>query len=142
MKLAVSTLLLAISSSAFAGSLLGHEYLPYRRDVNVMRRQSSAPIVGNLTNAQAEAGYAAQCSEINSAAGSAAIQADIQNVTTNSLAIEVRCSAAFYHISPVLRDEQKSFQTIGAQLAVIDSENLDPTKFSPGWKNLTQVYVH
>lgn len=96
MKPNVLALLLAISSSAFGASSLGYDL--YRRNANAMRRQTETPIVGNLTNAQAQAGYNAQCSLINSASGQAAIETDIQNVTRNSLAIDVCCSVTLYFL--------------------------------------------
>ncbi|KAE9393931.1 hypothetical protein BT96DRAFT_1022802 [Gymnopus androsaceus JB14] len=99
MKLALSALLFATPLAAIAAGIrVG------RSSEFAHRRQDATPIVSNVTNANAATAYSAQCSQINSAEGSAAIQADIQNAT---------------------------FQSIGAQLSFIDSENLDSQKFSP-----------
>ncbi|KAE9393928.1 hypothetical protein BT96DRAFT_1022799 [Gymnopus androsaceus JB14] len=68
--------------------------------------------------------------QINSAEGSTAIQADIQNVTANSLAIQ-ECACWIY-----------DGQYIGAQLSFIDSENLDSQKFSPTWNEFEQQWTN
>lgn len=84
MKLSLSSLIFAIGPLVVqaAGLRVG-------RSIGPIHRRQSTPIVGNLTNADAPSAYAAQCSAINSAEGTSAIQADIQNVTTNSLAVQV-----------------------------------------------------
>ncbi|KAJ7927637.1 hypothetical protein B0H13DRAFT_2312267 [Mycena leptocephala] len=86
------------------------------------RQNGSQPIVGDLTNAQLETAYVAQCNATNSATGQAQILADIQNATTNAVAID------------------QSFSQIYAKLMVVDSENLNNgTLFAPTWQAINQV---
>ncbi|KAF8877306.1 hypothetical protein CPB84DRAFT_1828838 [Gymnopilus junonius] len=126
MKLTASILFFAQSALGFFfhESVLERSYPPSIGGNFLHRRQSQAPIVGNLSVTQAEAGYAAMCSTANSNTGSNAILADINNVTVNALAIETE------------------FRNVAAQLAFIDSENLDTQKFSANWTVLTQQWTN
>ncbi|KAJ7439413.1 hypothetical protein B0H11DRAFT_2355960 [Mycena galericulata] len=77
----------------------------------------------NLTNAQLEVAYAAQCNAINSAVGQQQVQADIQNATTAALAID------------------SLFTQIGVQLAGIDAQNLNNGNyFGPEWDGINKQW--
>ncbi|KAJ6599532.1 hypothetical protein B0H10DRAFT_2231260 [Mycena sp. CBHHK59/15] len=92
---------------------------------SLFTRQNGTQIPTNLTNAQLETSYQAQCSMANSATGQGLISADIQNATINSIAID------------------QSFSQIYAKLLVIDSENLDNgTLFAPTWKAINQNWTN
>lgn len=87
MKIAVSILLLVNSALGMPTSFLQPSYLPVYRQNSVLRRQSQTPIVGNLTNDQAQVGYQAVCNSLN-------VQADatineMNDVTKNAIAIQV-----------------------------------------------------
>ena len=91
MKFVLSLALLAHSALGgmiLHGSAVERSYPPMFAGRFLNRRQST-PVVGNLSATQAQAGFEAMCSSASSPSGSSAITADINNVTVNSLAIEV-----------------------------------------------------
>jgi hypothetical protein len=89
MKISLSIL---FSTLAVASASHSENDVFLRRGPNnslIPRQNGSQPIVGDLTNAQLETAYVAQCNTTNSATGQAQILADIQNATTNAVAIDV-----------------------------------------------------
>ncbi|PPQ72232.1 hypothetical protein CVT26_006991 [Gymnopilus dilepis] len=127
MKSVLSLALLAHSALGgmlLHGSAVERSYPPILVGRFLHRRQST-PVVGNLSASQAQAGFEAMCSSASSPSGSSAITADINNVTVNSLAIETE------------------FRNVAAQLAFIDSENLNNGKtFAPAWNDLAQAWTN
>lgn len=87
MKLSASILLLVNSAFAVPGSFLHHSYLPVHGRDLLLRRQGQTPIVGNLTNEQAQAGYQAVCNTLNLDA--ITVTSEMNNVTQNAIAIQV-----------------------------------------------------
>ncbi|KAJ7606371.1 hypothetical protein FB45DRAFT_950488 [Roridomyces roridus] len=92
---------------------------------DLVTRQAQAPFPPNLTEAQAEAAYCAQCSATTTDIGKSYIRQDIGNATANSIAISAE------------------FQGILNQLTTIDSENLNGGKqFAPAWKAIAQSWTN
>ncbi|KAJ7458874.1 hypothetical protein FB451DRAFT_1406058 [Mycena latifolia] len=124
----LSTFTIALSGLIVASaSVLTNHPLAVRRELkDLLARQSDqVPIPTNLTSAQLETSYAAQCSAVNSAVGQSAIQADIQAATSNSLAIS------------------QTFQDILNKLTFIDSENLNGgVLFAPTWQAIAQNWTN
>ncbi|KAJ7645158.1 hypothetical protein DFH06DRAFT_1212579 [Mycena polygramma] len=112
--------------TAASASVLTSHPLSLRRDTNVLfARQDQVPIPTNLTTSQRESAYKAQCASVTSAVGQSAIQGDIANATSNSLAISA------------------SFQSILNKLNLIDSENLNGGKlFAPTWSAIAQNWTN
>lgn len=82
---------LAVASASYLAS----DPFP-RRGLNIVITPPNGPpddppltIPVNLTNAQLETVYAAQCAAVNTATGQGQILADIRNATANSIAIDV-----------------------------------------------------
>ena len=82
MKLLLTGVLFALSSHVSAWSI-PQRYRPTYHTPDIIRRQSAS------SNAALEDGYAAQCAQVNTPFGKASVTRDINNVTINSLAIQV-----------------------------------------------------
>ncbi|KAJ7311689.1 hypothetical protein DFH08DRAFT_897430 [Mycena albidolilacea] len=125
MRLSILPFVLSVLTAVSASSLSSYPFAARRDLVDLLARQDQVPIPQNLTNAQLEAAYQAQCGATTTAIGQATIQADIANATANSLAISA------------------TFQDILNKLTLIDSENLNGGKqFAPTWKTIAQNWTN
>lgn len=87
MKISASILLLVTSALAMPASFLQHSYLPIHSRDSLLGSLAQTPIVGNLTNDQAQAGYQAVCDNLNIQADT--VISEMNNVTVNAIAIQV-----------------------------------------------------
>ncbi|KAJ6599533.1 hypothetical protein B0H10DRAFT_1959055 [Mycena sp. CBHHK59/15] len=133
---------LAVASASYLTSDSLPRGGPNQRRITPPNGPPQIPLLTNLTNAQLETAYAAQCAAVNSATGQSQILADIGNTTVNSIAIDVCPSFTLLSLFPA-HVSQESFSQIYAQLLLIDSQNLNNGAFfAPTWNAINQNWTN